>query len=161
QGCQDLMRKEQELVRVELLGLAAVALAQELLELVLELLDQMVLEAQRLDELADQLVGRVQIGGEFAPGGRHTLEYGNDRREQQEILNETCEFVSCFCGPCRREGKAALPARVLQVDPLEDGGHLGGRDLDAIALGRWEPEDSTLQSLRPNDVAVAVPMEDL
>src|SRR5262249_9198277 len=97
QGCQDLTRKEQELVRVELLGLAAVALAQELLELVLELLDQMVLEAQRLDELADQLVGRVQIGGEFAPGGRHTLEYGNDRRERQEILNESCEFVSCFC----------------------------------------------------------------
>jgi hypothetical protein len=56
--------------------------------------------------------------------------------------------------------KAALPARVLQIDALEDGGHLGGRDLDAIPPGRRETEDATLQALRPHHAAIAVPRED-
>jgi hypothetical protein len=128
---------------------------------VLELLDQMLLETQCIGELADQLVSCVEIGGEFVHGGRHTLEYGKDRPERQAILNELCEFISCSRGSCRWKDKAALPPRVLQVNALEDGGHLGGRDFDAIALGRWEAEDPSLQALRPNHVAVAVPMEDL
>jgi hypothetical protein len=65
--------KQQELSRVELFRLVSAALAQELLKLALELLDQMLLEMQRIDALADQLVSRVEIGGKFVHGGRHTL----------------------------------------------------------------------------------------
>jgi hypothetical protein len=49
---------------------------------------------------------------------------------------------------------------VLQVDALDDGGHLGGGDLDTFALGRWETENAAFQVLRPDHITVAVPMED-
>ena len=50
---------------------------------------------------------------------------------------------------------------MLQVDPLENGRHLGGRDLDPIALGHWEAEDSAFQALRPDRQTITVPVEDL
>jgi hypothetical protein len=48
---QDLLGEEQELGRVDPLGLRAIALAEELFELVLELLVEMDLLRQRLDQL--------------------------------------------------------------------------------------------------------------
>src|SRR5262249_30105198 len=63
------------------------------------------------------------------------------------------------CG--RREGEPPLPAGARQVDALEDGGHLGGGDLEAVACGRREAEGAALQSLRPDGQPVPVPIEDL
>jgi hypothetical protein len=54
---QDLPGEEQELGRVDPLGLRAIALAEELFELVLELLVEMDLLRQRLDQLTDERRG--------------------------------------------------------------------------------------------------------
>ncbi len=54
-GRQDLAGEEQELSGVELLGLAAIPLTQELFELVLDFVDEMRLLGERLHQLADQL----------------------------------------------------------------------------------------------------------
>jgi hypothetical protein len=67
--------KEQELVRVDPLGLRAVAPAEELFELVLEVVVEMDLLRQRLEQLADELMGRLQVVGEWIGEGDHTLYY--------------------------------------------------------------------------------------
>ena len=72
---QDFLGEEQELSGVDPLGLLAVALAEELFELVLELLVEMDLLAQRLQQLADELMGRFQIVWEWVRDGDHTLYY--------------------------------------------------------------------------------------
>ena len=72
---QDLPGEEQELSRVDPLGLRAVALAEELLELVLELLVEMDLLGQRLQQLTDELMGRLQVVREWIREGDHTLYY--------------------------------------------------------------------------------------
>src|SRR6516165_255625 len=72
---QDLAGEEQELGRVDPLGLRAIALAEELFELVLELLVEMDLLRQRLEQLADELMGRLQVVGEWIGGGDHTPYY--------------------------------------------------------------------------------------
>src|SRR6185437_11784863 len=72
---QDLPGEEQELGRIDPLGLRAVALAEELLELVLELLVEMDLLRQRLEQLANELMGRLQVVGEWIGEGDHTLYY--------------------------------------------------------------------------------------
>lgn len=69
------MREEQELGRVGPLALAAVALPQELFELVLELLDEVVLLAQGREQLADEPVSGVEVVGEWLGRGRHTPYY--------------------------------------------------------------------------------------
>jgi hypothetical protein len=53
---EDLPSKEQELGRIELLGLAAIALTEKLLKLVLELGDEMLLGVHRLGELGTDIV---------------------------------------------------------------------------------------------------------
>ena len=55
----------------------------------------------------------------------------------------------------------ALPPGELQIDALEDGGHLSRRDLDTIALGLREAEDTAFQSLGPDRQAVSIPIQDL
>ena len=72
---QDLLGEEQELSRVDPLALPAVALAEELLELVLELLVEMDLLGERLQQLADELMGRLQVVREWVCEGDHTLYY--------------------------------------------------------------------------------------
>ena len=62
-GRQDLACKEQELSGIELLGLAAITLAQELFELVLEFLVEVSLLGERLQELANELMAGLEIGG--------------------------------------------------------------------------------------------------
>ena len=74
---EDLLREEQELVGVDLLGLLAVALAQELFELVLELGDEVGLLPQGLGQLADLAVGGVEVVGECRVVVRHTFYYGD------------------------------------------------------------------------------------
>ena len=64
-GFEDLAGEEQELVGVELLALAAVALAEELFELMLELGVEVGLLAEGLDQLADEPVGGVEVVGEW------------------------------------------------------------------------------------------------
>ncbi len=51
------------------------ALAEELLELVLELVDEMRLLAERLEQLADELMGRPEVIGEWIIEGDHILYY--------------------------------------------------------------------------------------
>ena len=72
---QDLLGEEQELSGVDPLALLAVALAKELFELVLELLVEMDLLAERLQQLADELMGRFEVVGEWIGEGDHTLYY--------------------------------------------------------------------------------------
>ena len=48
-------------------------LAQELFELVLELLVEVSLLRQRHQQLADELMAGVQIVGQFSGAGRHTI----------------------------------------------------------------------------------------
>ena len=72
---QDLLGEEQELSGVDLLGFLAVALPKELFELVLELLVEMDLLTKRLQQLADELMGRFQIIWEWVRDGDHTLYY--------------------------------------------------------------------------------------
>ena len=72
---QDLLGEEQELSGVDPLALRAVALAEELFELVLELVVEMDLLAERLQQLADELMGRFQVVREWIGEGDHTLYY--------------------------------------------------------------------------------------
>ena len=72
-GRQDLAGEEQELGGVDRLGLAAVPLAEEQLELVLELLGEVRLLDERLQQLADELMAGLQVGGQFAGRGRHAI----------------------------------------------------------------------------------------
>ena len=72
---QDLLGEEQELGRVDPLALRAVALAEELFELVLELLVEVDLLRQRLQQLADELMGCFQVVREWISEGDHALYY--------------------------------------------------------------------------------------
>ena len=72
---QDLVGEEQELSGVDPLALAAVALAEELFELVLELGVEVDLLAERLQQLADELMGGLEVVGEWVGRGDHTLYY--------------------------------------------------------------------------------------
>ena len=72
---QDFLGEEQELSRVDLLGLPAVALAEELFKLVLELVVEMKLLGERLQQLTDELMGRFQVVREWISEGDHTLYY--------------------------------------------------------------------------------------
>jgi hypothetical protein len=71
----DLTGEEEELIRVDPLGLLAVELAEELLELVLELVVEVDLLRQRLEQLADELMGSVEVGWEWVVDGDHTPYY--------------------------------------------------------------------------------------
>ena len=70
---QDFLSEEQELSGVDPLALPAVALAEELFELMLEFGVEMNLLAERLQQLADELMGRFDVVGEWVGRGDHTL----------------------------------------------------------------------------------------
>jgi hypothetical protein len=72
---QDLLGEEQELGGVDPLTLPAVALAEELFELMLELGVEMDLLGERLQQLADELMGRLEVVGEWVGRGDHTPYY--------------------------------------------------------------------------------------
>ena len=72
---QDFLGEEQELSGVDPLALPAVALAEELFELMLELGVEMDLLAERLQQLADELMGRLEVVGEWVGRGDHTPYY--------------------------------------------------------------------------------------
>ena len=72
---QDLLGEEQKLSGVDPLALLAIALAKELFELVLELLVEIDLLAERLQQLADELMGGFQIAGEWIGDGDHIQYY--------------------------------------------------------------------------------------
>ena len=86
---QDLPGEEQELGRVDPLPFGTVALAEELLELVLELLVEMDLLGERLQQLTDELMGRLQVVREWVREGDHTLYYVDG-----------CSIVGALCS-CR------------------------------------------------------------
>ncbi len=65
------------------------ALAEELLELVLELLVEMDLLGERLEQLTDELMGRLQVVREWVREGDHTLYYVDG-----------CSIVGALCS-CR------------------------------------------------------------
>ena len=66
---QDFLGEEQELSGVDPLALPAVALAEELFELMLEFVVEMDLLAERLQQLADELMGRLEVVGEWVGRG--------------------------------------------------------------------------------------------
>ena len=72
---QDFLGEEQELSGVDPLALPAVALAEELFELMLEFGVEMDLLAERLQQLADELMGRLEVVGEWVGRGDHTPYY--------------------------------------------------------------------------------------
>jgi hypothetical protein len=74
---QDLLGEEQELGRIDPLALLAVAVTEELFELVLELVVEMDLLPQRLQQFTDELMGGFQVVGEWIREGDHTLYYVN------------------------------------------------------------------------------------
>jgi len=73
---QDVVREEGQLVGIDLLPLLAVALPQELLELMLELGDEVILLTKGLGQFADLAVGGIEIIRQSSVA-RHTLYYGN------------------------------------------------------------------------------------
>jgi hypothetical protein len=72
---QDFLGEEQELSGVDPLALPAIALAEELFKLMLELGVEMNLLAERLQQLADELMGRLDVVGEWVGRGDHTPNY--------------------------------------------------------------------------------------
>jgi hypothetical protein len=66
------VREEQELTRVDRLGLLAVALPEELFELMLKPGDELGLLPQGVRLLADLAVGGIEIVGKCGVAGRHT-----------------------------------------------------------------------------------------
>jgi hypothetical protein len=80
-GFEDLPGEEPELVGVELLGLLAVKLAEEQLELMLELLVEVGLVVQAGQQLADEPVGRLDVVGQrgLGIGRRHATLTRRDR----------------------------------------------------------------------------------
>jgi hypothetical protein len=72
---QDLLGEEQELSRIDALALLAVAVSEELFELVLELVVEMDLLTERLQQLTDELMGGFQVVREWIREGDHTLYY--------------------------------------------------------------------------------------
>src|SRR5262249_45375080 len=74
---QDVLSEEQELVGIDRLGLAAVAVAEELFELMLELRVEMELLCERLQQLADELMGGLEVAGEWVSRGDHTPYYAD------------------------------------------------------------------------------------
>ena len=72
---QDFLGEEPELSGVDALALAAVALTEEFFELMLELGVEMKLLGERVQQLADELMGRLDVVGEWISQGDHTLYY--------------------------------------------------------------------------------------
>ena len=72
---QDLLGEEQELSGIDALALPAVALSEELFELMLELGVEMNLLGERLQQLADELMGRLEVVGEWVGRADHTPYY--------------------------------------------------------------------------------------
>jgi hypothetical protein len=65
------------LIGIDRLALLAVALAKELFELMLKLGDELILLTERLGQLVDLAVGRVEVVGESRVAWCHTLYYGD------------------------------------------------------------------------------------
>jgi hypothetical protein len=73
---QDLPGEEPELCGVDPLALLAVAVVEELFELMLELLVEMDLLVERGEQLTDELMGRFEVVGEGVhERGVHTYYY--------------------------------------------------------------------------------------
>jgi hypothetical protein len=72
---QDFLGEEQELSGVDPLALAAVTVAEELFELMLEFGVKMDLLAERLQQLADELMGRFEVAGKWVGRADHTPYY--------------------------------------------------------------------------------------
>jgi hypothetical protein len=74
---ENLVGEQQELSGVDLLTLLTVTLSQELFELMLKLLIQDHLLPQRLGQLADLAMSRVDVVRECGGWLRHTFYYGD------------------------------------------------------------------------------------
>lgn len=157
------MRKEQELVGVELLGLLAVELAEELLELMLEFVVEMGLLAERREQFTNQPVGTLEVVRErgVSVGDRHTIDTDEGRLSDDESSNEHVKWMRFSDRLGSRQLESSLPPGTAQIDSFEDGGHLGGSDLDATVPGIGEAEGAFFQSLVPERQSVAIPVEDL
>ncbi len=151
---QDFLGEEQELSGVDPLALPAVALAEELFELVLELLVEMDLLTERLQQLADELMGRFEVVGEWVRDGDHTLYYVDGC---SYCLRNILRILKRSYGP----GVADAPSGRVQVDAGQEGGEFGGGHLDAIGGGGRNAEGSALESLGPDGQTIAVPIQDL
>ncbi len=151
-GFEDLAREEQELVGVELLGLLAVEPAEELFELVLEFFVEVGLLAEAVEQLADEPVGGLDVVGQRCVGidGRHTINTDEDRRCDTESSIEHAKWMRFSGGLRRGQTEAGESAGATQVDAFEDGGHLGGSDLDAAILGLGKAKRALLQPLVPD-----------
>ena len=115
-GRQDLAGEEQELGGVERLGLAAVALAEELFELVLELLVEVGLLGERLQQLADELMAGLEVGGQFAGRGRHAIITHRPARRDNKFSTGTPKRAGRLAG-ARRSQPAELRAILTAIDP--------------------------------------------
>jgi hypothetical protein len=71
------VREEQQLIGIDRLALFAVSLSEELFELVLKPGDELILLTERLGQLVDLAVCRVEVGGECGVAWCHTLYYGD------------------------------------------------------------------------------------
>ena len=151
-----ISREEQELVGVELLGLAAVEPAEELFELVLEIVVEVGLLAEGREQLADQPVSGLEVVGKWGVGvdRRHTISTDDDRRCDRESSIEHAKWVTRSSGLRRGQGEPGQPPGAAQVDALEDGGHLGGGDLDAAVPGLGKAERALLE---PLDLGITMP----
>ena len=67
--------EEQELVGVDRLAGSAIALAEQPFELVLHMADEEPLLAERREQLSDEAVAGVQVGGELDGRVFHNYEY--------------------------------------------------------------------------------------
>jgi hypothetical protein len=74
---QSLRREQNQLTGINGLALLAVALSQELLELVLEVSDELVLLTERLGQCTDLAVGGVEVAGEDRVVGPNTSKSDN------------------------------------------------------------------------------------
>jgi hypothetical protein len=72
---EDVGGEQQELVGVDLLAGSAEPLAEQSFELVLHVADEESLLAERLEQLSDEAVARVQVGGELDGPIFHIYEY--------------------------------------------------------------------------------------
>jgi len=72
---EDVGGEQQELVRVDLLAGSAQPLSEQSFELVLNVADEEPLLAERFEQLSDEAVAGVQVGGELDGRVFHNDEY--------------------------------------------------------------------------------------
>jgi hypothetical protein len=146
---QDVVRKEQQLIGINLLAPLAVAVSKELLKLMLEPGDEVALLAQGVRLLADLAMGGVEVVGEYRVARRHALNYGD---------------ACCCVGAIRRDSLGGSQSesqpfpRGLQVNAAEHCSELDGGPFDVIRSQRGPAEGAAFEPFHPDHPPIAVPI---